>query len=198
MDGLTRDGKKAGVSWGRKEEDPDGILLCRVTEKTILCIQADVKQKGTRLLPISTSSSTHLAHASVWSTAACTCVVYKTQSWKAGSCGGVGQSRPAGSQLLMWLAAWLAPLRCWQDGEICWPQATTVVGRMPPSRAFLLPLSSGAQWARALDFQFFRLAAGAAVRLSFPPVGSPGQPWLGVASLIKGTVDLGFGPVDFC
>lgn len=149
------------------------------------------------MLPISTSSSTHLAHASVWSTVACTCVLCKTQSWKAGSCGGVGQFKPAGSQLLMWLAAWLAPLRCWQDGEIYWPQATTEAGRMPPSTAFLLPLSSGAQWAQALGFQFFRLAAGIAVRLSFPPVGSLGQCRLGVASLIKGTVDLGFGPVGF-
>lgn len=67
---------------------------------------------------------------------------------------------PAGSQLLMWFAAWLTPLRCWRDGKIQWPQATTEVGKMPPpSRAFLLSLSSGAQWAQALVFQFLMLAA---------------------------------------
>lgn len=35
----------------------------------------------------------------------CTYVVYKTQSWKAGPGIGVGQLGPAGSQLLLWLAA---------------------------------------------------------------------------------------------
>ena len=82
-----------------------------------------------------------------------------SQSWKAGSCRGVGQRGPAGSQLLMWLAAWLTPLRCWRDGEIQGPQATTEVGRMPPpSRAFLFPLSPGVTWTRALAFQGFGLA----------------------------------------
>lgn len=83
----------------------------------------------------------------------------RAQSWKAGSCRGVGQRGPAGSQLLMWLAAWLTPLRCWRDGEIQRPQATTEVGRMPPpSRAFLLSLSPGVTWTTALTFQGFGLA----------------------------------------
>lgn len=99
------------------------------------------------------------ACASIRSAAACTCVVCRAQSWKAGSCRGVGQRGPAGSQLLMWLAAWLTPLRCWRDGEIQRPQATTEVGRMPPpTRAFLFSLSPGVTWTRALAFQGFGLA----------------------------------------
>lgn len=157
MDGLIGDGKKVGSAGvgGR----PWWHLLCIVSKKNILCKQADVKHRCTLLLHIKTSSSAHLARLCVgrpsrlpaltWSTVACTCEVCKTQSWKAGSSGGVGQLGPAGSQRLMWLAAWLAPLRCWQGGQIYWPQATTEVGKTPPpSRAFLPPLSSGAQQAR--------------------------------------------------
>lgn len=113
--------------------------------------------------------SVHVWLAPVWeaqgaraltrSAVACTCVVRRAQSWKAGCCRGVGQRGPAGSQLLMWLAAWLTPLRCWLDGEIQRPQATTEVGRMPPpSRAFLLSLSPGVTWTRSLTFQGFGLA----------------------------------------
>lgn len=98
-------------------------------------------------------------HALIWSTAACTCVVYKTQSWKAGSSGGVGQLGPAGSQLLMWLAAWLTPLRCWRDGRSSGPRLPLRwagchhLPELPPFFVFR------AQWARALAFQFFRLWA---------------------------------------
>lgn len=89
---------------------------------------------------------------------ACTCKVCKIQSWKAGSSRGVGQLGPAGSQLLMWLTAWLVALRCWRDGAIQWPQATTEVGRMPPPSEPPSSLSSGAQCAWAVACQFFRLA----------------------------------------
>lgn len=135
-------------------------------------------------------------HASVWSAVARTCVACETQSWKAGSGGGVGQLGPAGSQLLMWLAAWLTPLRCWRDGEIQWPQATTQVGRMPlPFRAFLLSLSSGAHWARALAFQCSRLAAWHRGETSgWPTCGI--QAWPSFCPL-KELWIWGFFPVDF-
>jgi hypothetical protein len=115
-----------------------GILLCIIDEKNNLCLETvSCSSEGHCLSLFSLCVGSSLRrHASIWSTVACICVVCKIQSWKAGSSRGVGQLGSAGSQLLMWLAAWLTPLRCWGDGEIQWPQATTEVGRMPPpSRA---------------------------------------------------------------
>lgn len=109
----------------------------------------------TRLYPMGCS---HGCHAHTWSTVACTLAGVSTSPGKL--LREVLGNRPAGSQLLMWLAAWLTPRRCWRDGEIQWLRATIEVGRMPPlSRAFLCSLSSGTQWAKALAFQGFQLAA---------------------------------------
>lgn len=91
---------------------------------------------------------------------------------------------PAGSQLLMWLAAWLTPLRCWKNGKILWPQATTEVGRMPPpSRAFLLfvfrsPVGTGPGFP---VLQAGCLALPQGLRLG-PSVGSVGGGWFRTAS----------------
>lgn len=114
----------------------------------------------------------------------------------------LGNRGPAGSQLLMWLAAWLTPLRCCEDGKIQWPQATTEVGRVPPaSRAAASSLSSGAPAGSGPGLPVLQADCPAALpgrpQVS-PHVGRPGvgSAWLSAHSK-RGTAGSGAYSVYF-